>query len=472
MPPKTRILPAWYLVALSAFLAGCAEENQFQMQAVSPVSVIPAAAVELAAAYQRPLPDPPGPKLIETPTKTILIYSCRYAHCEILKNAMEKFVSPEGSAESSPALNTLVISDAKELVPGLLAMARELDRPVPQLLVEARIIEVTLDSDLEAEMNLIYQNLGSKRFLTDSDITLKTPGADPNDTQGTRLNLRPMAGDLHQLDAFIRVLVTKGKARILSSPNLIVQIGKEASIITGEEVPVQSATVVSGSVSTTTTFKRVGIKLRVTPQQIAGSSARLEINPEVSTVTGYTAPGASGVSNPIVALRNERTTLSVFDGEMLTIGGLLRDETREIVRKVPLVGDIPGLGLLFQSRRDQCIRTQLIFFLRINILPDGQPNAQRFHKPGAGMEGVDQRAEEAKPQPERQESTPMPAPEPEWIHRVPPPVEGPVTPRPNAAPPQGPAVPPTPGRQDERQGQPDPSSGGKPASAAPSSGGK
>jgi general secretion pathway protein D len=164
-------------------------------------------------------------------------------------------------------------------------------------------------------------------------------------------------------------------------------------------VPVQSATVVSGSVSTTTQFKRVGIKLRVVPQQVSGDMALLEINPEVSAVTGFTAAGAGGVSNPIVAIRNVSTTALLRDGEVLTIGGLLRSEDRDIIRKVPLLGDIPGLGVLFQSRRSQSVKTQLIFFLRINILDRGRTHTLRFHKPGAGLGGLDEEVERLTPQP-------------------------------------------------------------------------
>jgi len=334
----------------------------------------------------------PEPKVIENGGKATLIYTCRHARSEVLKEAMENLVSPEGSVEASPRLNALIISDAKDLIPGLLAFVRELDRPVPQLLVEARIVEVTLDSDLEYELKHVFSHPagGVNNILQNSSIKMETPGSNPNTAQGSLLNLRPWSTDTGRLDDFIRLLVTKGQAKILSSPNLIVATGTEASIITGEEVPIQSATVVSGSVSTTTQFKRVGIKLRVTPLQIAGDTARVDINPEVSTVTGFTAAGASGVSNPIVAIRNVRTTLTLKDGEILTIGGLLRSEDRKVVRKVPVLGDIPLLGLLFQSRRNQQVKTQLVFFLRVNILDEGRPHSIRLRRPGAGLELLDE----------------------------------------------------------------------------------
>jgi len=119
---------------------------------------------------------------------------------------------------------------------------------------------------------------------------------------------------------FVRLLLTRGKAKILSSPNLLVSAGSEASIITGQEVPVQSATVIGTSSNITTQFKRVGIKLRVGLLQITNDTARIELNPEVSTVTSFVNSGTAGdnsqvISNPVIAIRNVTSTLSLKDGE-------------------------------------------------------------------------------------------------------------------------------------------------------------
>ncbi len=345
--------------------------------------------VDPAVAAQRrcgPLPDP---VIIENGPKSTVIYTCRYARCETLKESIENFASPEGTIQASAALNVLLISDARDNVPALLKMVEELDHPVPQLLVEARVVEIKIDSDFEYEMKDVLTQKGVKDFFQTSGITLSTPGANPNTGMGGTINIRPLATNNENLDLFLRLMITKGYARLLSSPNLIVGAGTEASIITGEEVPIQSATVVSGSVSTTTSFKRVGIKLRVTPLQIAGDTAQVDIAPEVSAVTGYTNPGTSGVSNPIVSLRNVHSVLAMKDGEILTIGGLLSSEDRKVTRKVPGLGDIPGLGLLFQAQRNQTVQTQLVFFLRVNILPESRADTITYHHPGGGMEGVE-----------------------------------------------------------------------------------
>jgi type II secretory pathway component GspD/PulD (secretin) len=333
---------------------------------------------------------------VDVPRKGTLIYVCRHARSETLKEAVEGLISPEGSIQASSTLNTLIISDNIADVRMVLKALQAIDRSVPQLLVEARVVEVTLDSDLEYEIEHLLNINAPNAFFQGSKerpskIDLNTPGPTPTENQGGLLTIRPWYSNGDYLQEFVRLLMTRGKGRILSSPNLLVAPGTEASIITGEEVPIQSSQVVSGSLSTSTQFKRVGIKLRVQLLQLTGDTARLEIQPEVSTVTRFTET-APGVSNPIIAIRNVSSTLSMKDGEVLTVGGLLRDEDREVIRGVPGLMDVPVVGLLFQSRRHQKVKTQLIFFLRIHILADGAAGSIRVHKPGSAMDLLEEKA--------------------------------------------------------------------------------
>jgi type II secretory pathway component GspD/PulD (secretin) len=336
----------------------------------------------------KPGPLPP-PKIIPDGEKATLIYPCRHAETETLRAAIEVLLSPEGAVHASPALNALVVSDRAAVVKSLLEVLEELDAQSNQLLVEARVIEVSASRDLEYEIRHAFTTPeGRSTFLQNSAVDLAVPGAS-NPTQGLDLALRVWDQDGKQFDSFIRLLNSRGRARVLSSPNVVVAPGEEASIITGEEVPVQSSTISGGSTTIATQFKRVGIKLRVSLLQLTNDTARLEINPEVSTVTGFTAAAPGQPANPIIAIRNVTSTLSLKDGEMLTVGGLLRNEKRRTTRGVPVLEDIPLAGLLFQSRLDSMVRTQLIFFLRVRIISAGEAEAIRAHRPGAGLEVLD-----------------------------------------------------------------------------------
>jgi type II secretory pathway component GspD/PulD (secretin) len=331
----------------------------------------------------------PPPKIIPDGEKATLIYPCRHAETETLRTAVEVLLSPEGAIHASPALNAIIVTDKSTLIQSLLEVLQELDAPANQLLVEARVIEVSASRDLEYEIRHAFTTpTGRSTFLQNSAVALAVPGAS-NPKQGLDVALRVWDEDGKTFDSFFRLLNSRGRTRILSSPNLIVAPGEEASIITGQEVPVQSSTIAGGSITTATQFKRVGIKLRVTLLQLTNDTARLEINPEVSNVTGFTVAAEGQPANPIIAIRNVTSTLSLKDGEILTVGGLLQNEKRRTTRGIPILEDIPVAGLLFQSRLDSMVRTQLIFFLRVRIISSGEAEAIRAHRPGAGLEVID-----------------------------------------------------------------------------------
>ena len=347
----------------------------------------------LASTMPTTRPAAQQPKLIEEGLRSTLIYPCKFARTETLGESIEGLLSPEGTVSVTPALNTVIVADRAENVRSIMSVLNEIDRPVAQLLVEARVVEVAVDSDLEYEIEHVLTRVGGNSFFqTGSGANFNTPQGTPTLGQGLLGNLRLWADGDDNLDTFIRLLVTRGKAKILSSPNLIVSAGTEASIITGSEVPVQSSLVSGGSISQNTQFKRVGIKLRVLLQQITDDTARVEINPEVSTVTGFTAATDQVAANPIIAIRNVTSILSLKDGEILTVGGLLQNETRQTIRGIPILSDIPVVGWLFQSRRNTKNRTQLIFFLRVNILEEGRAYETRIHRPGEGMQMLDEAA--------------------------------------------------------------------------------
>jgi len=157
------------------------------------------------------------------------------------------------------------------------------------------------------------------------------------------------------------------------------------------------------------------------------------------------------VSNPIIAVRNVRSTLSMKNGQVLTVGGLLRNETRKVIRKVPWLGDIPGLGLLFQSIRDQSVNTQLIFFLRVNILPEGRPYTITYHRPGVAMEGIEDLQGSAATRPADQAPATLPATRP-GVRRVR--VAPPIPPEPAGVEPSLPAPTQTAPAEQRSTGEP------------------
>lgn len=147
----------------------------------------------------------PPPKVIPDGEKATLIYPCRHAETETLRAAVEVLLSPEGAVHASPALNALVVSDKAALIKSLLSVLEELDAPASQLLVEARVVEVSATRDLEYEIRHQFTVDPSRgTFLRNSDVALGVPGA-ATANQG--------------LDVGVRVFNENGKqARVVHAP--------------------------------------------------------------------------------------------------------------------------------------------------------------------------------------------------------------------------------------------------------------
>lgn len=336
----------------------------------------------------------------------IIIYDCKYVQAATIRRVLEEFITSEGMVSESAESDQLVVSDRSDNLYTLKQIIEHLDKPVPQILVEARIVELSMDSDFEKEVDLFYQDTGRPSA---SDGTapgqigsmLQVAGAAATTGQGGIFDTQVWEDGDQSLSVFLRYLETNGKAKILSAPNLIIQRGKEGSIVTGEEVPILSQTTSSGGVTTSTEFKSVGIKLSVKPTMISGDRVRIEVNPEVSTVTDFIDTG--DVSNPIIAVRQARTELEVRDGQLISMAGLLQSTDLDTKRRTPILSEVPYLGTLFKSDRKQSRQTQLIIFLSINILDFGEETIikpdnfdPRIHQT---IEEIENNNEEAVPDP-------------------------------------------------------------------------
>ncbi len=331
---------------------------------------------------------------VEVQQKEIFYYQCRNVRSSTLKRVLDNFITSSGTVAASEESDLVVVQDVKPNIPRLKEISEKVDQRVPQILVEAQIVELTLDDDFEKELNYNFQHVdGDLAFVKELLVNITTPGAQPQTGQGFSGTFRPYVKNYsgnkqNILTSFLRYLETKGKARILSAPNLILRRGSEGSIVTGQDVPIQEKTVTSGGTNISTSFKRVGITLKVKPIMIRNGTVRMSVNPGASTVTGFSG------DNPIIALRNATTELEIKDKELISIGGLLRNEKRTVSKRVPVVSSIPLLGHFFRSTRIETVRTQLVIFITVTILDEGTPGGMVLHKPRDIPAGVRQEIKE------------------------------------------------------------------------------
>ena len=184
------------------------------------------------------------------------------------------------------------------------------------------------------------------------------------------------------LGAIVNAVKSDSDSNILSTPSVMTLDNQKASILVGQEVPVTTGEALSQNFDNqfrTVQRQNVGIQLDVKPQINSGGSIKLFLRQEVSSVAG---PVATGSSDLIINKRQIETTVTVDDGDILALGGLLDDNERRTLEKVPLLGDIPLLGQLFRSKSKAHAKTNLMVFIRPTILrsrEDAQAlTAQRY----------------------------------------------------------------------------------------------
>ncbi len=170
------------------------------------------------------------------------------------------------------------------------------------------------------------------------------------------------------LGAIINAVQRDSDSNLLSTPSLTVNNNLKGSILFGQEIPVSTGEALSDNFDNafrTIQRQNVGIELEVTPQINAGNEVRLDLRQEVSSIAG---PVSDDFNELIINKREIKTTVTVGDGEIIALGGLLDDNERRTIEKIPFLGDIPLLGELFKSRGKSRVKTNLMVFIRPKIL--------------------------------------------------------------------------------------------------------
>jgi general secretion pathway protein D len=304
--------------------------------------------------------------------------------------------STGGFIQADPATNSLVITAPEPLYKQVRSLIDQLDSRRAQVYIESMIVEVSGGD--AAEFGFQWQGLlgqsGDKlglvagtNFTTSTSpsiIAINTAAASstPSISLGTGLNIGLLnsINGVVSLAAIARAMQTQSDTNIVSTPNLITLDNEEAKIVVGENVPFITGQFTSTGTSTSNPFqtierKDVGITLRIKPQIGEGGAIRMTLFQEQSSVKDQ----ATGTTNagPSTSKRSIEGTVTVDDGQILVLGGLIEDRYVTTKNKVPLLGDIPFLGALFRSESRERKRSNLMVFLRPIVMRDAE-SANRF----------------------------------------------------------------------------------------------
>ncbi|MCR4426037.1 MAG: hypothetical protein NUW23_07610 [Firmicutes bacterium] len=252
--------------------------------------------------------------------------------------------------------NVLVITGSRAMIQRIKEDLAQIDRPIPQVLMEVLVVEVSSDTGKSFKTDWRYQG---SRGESDPAIPLSGFVDFVGGIWGGKLTIQ---GGLESVVASMRLLVDDGKAEIHATPRLAALDGESAEIFLGRDQYLVIDTSTDSTTSTRLETIRTGISLKFTPRISDNGEILIKIQPEVSD-----AVAVSG-GLPQVNRRSVSTTLRVKDGETIVIGGLNLKSEHEVKSKVPLLGDLPVVGLLFSSTKKAATETETVIFITPKIL--------------------------------------------------------------------------------------------------------
>lgn len=270
--------------------------------------------------------------------------------------------SDETYIQSDPDTNSLLIMTSTKNYNKLKPIIEDLDKPVPQVLIKCLLAEVTTANDLDLGTEFIIDNLGSDGGgFIETDLAPGTSGPGSIVNSGAMV-ARIVEGDL---TLTLRALQQVGELNVLSRPYILTSNNQTATITVGQEVPFirNSQVTDQGGVTNTVEYEDIGIILQVTPNINPDGLVIMDINPEISTISTDTVQLSEDFNALVVAKRSSNSRVAIRNGQTIVIGGLMQDNNREIVNKVPLLGDIPLIGELFKRTLIEKEKTELLIFL-------------------------------------------------------------------------------------------------------------
>jgi pilus assembly protein CpaC len=300
-----------------------------------------------------------------------------------------------GSVTSKDVIDRAVnvtagFTDKREEVVSLLQLASP---PTNQVLLHVRFAEVSRTALTEVGASLftsatgIHNTVGrvaTQQFPSanfsdlswskaSSDFGSDVTAAEGKLTFSDFLNLFVLS-EKYDLGTLIRALQQKGLFQSLAEPNLVAESGKEASFLAGGEFPIPIAQGSGANIGVSVTFKEFGVRLSFTPE-INGDRIHLKVKPEVSTLDFANAVQLGGFRIPALTTRRTETEIELRDRQTFAIAGLLNNTMTNTMSKIPGIGDIPVLGLLFKSKASQKNRTELVVMITPEILRTDSPGA-------------------------------------------------------------------------------------------------
>ena len=362
---------------------------------------------------------------MDIPTET-RIFGLDYATAEDVKAKIEERLTTDvGSIQVDERTNKIIVTDMGNKMPEIERVIAELDEKTQQVLIEAKILQITLNDEFKMGVNWDYIFHVGYNIAAGSNFTNAGLGniirAATGSTTGGAFQIGALNDQRHQY--VIEVLESIGKTEILSAPRITVINNEEASILVGSSRPyATSGTTIGDTLSETTqnvTYVDLGVKLHVTPTINRDGFVTMKIKPEISsrtddiTVTSTTTPTSGTTVQdttriPIIQTSSAETTVMVKDGNTVVFAGMIETREEDDEDKIPFLGDIPLIGGAFRrttrGNAEEDEKKELIIFLTPHIVSGEAPapeNEEYLTTTEVGKSEIRQEEEEEKLEPTR-----------------------------------------------------------------------
>lgn len=307
------------------------------------------------------------------------IYPISYADVGTVESAIKKVLTPRGSINVDKRTSTMVVKDVASVFPEVEKLLETLDKPTPQVLIEARIVEVNTNSERELGIqwgvNLKTTNtlasigglsgvpLLSQGPFTGGNYLVDFPakGVGPLSGSGFTFGIIDPARSIG-LDLQLSAIETMGHLKVISNPKVLTIDNGKAKILQGKSIPVRKLTT-EGTVSTE--FKDVTLELNVTPHITPDRSISMSVEIKKEELDP-TVPSVEGV--PGTDKKEANTNVIIKDGETIVIGGMYKVTTNDSESGVPGLMKIPILGWLFKSNKVTSNTSELLIFITPRIV--------------------------------------------------------------------------------------------------------
>ncbi len=260
----------------------------------------------------------------------------------------------------SEQINSLIVVGQPDEIAKVEKVIKTIDKAQPQVILEAKIVEVNKDAlkdlgvDWSDQVSLSYQESGRPVEIPNT----ATP-------ENPLLNIGAFERSPIAFSTLIKMLENQNKAKVLSNPRVTTMNEKEAEIFVGDRIPYTVTTVSGGVATTDVRFEEPGIRLRITPTIIDGDFVVIKVEPEVSFIFSFRGPDNQ---YPWVKKRHATAYVRVRNNQPFVLGGLLNQEDKKNLYKVPMLGNVPWLGNLFSYEKHTVSDTELIITITPTVV--------------------------------------------------------------------------------------------------------